>query len=134
MHEATRTLLERYYAAFNAQDIDGMLDLLADDVVYDVNQGQREAGKEAFVRFLKDASASCREHIFDVEIMTNVDGSRAAAEFMVLGIYVNADPDSPPALDQTYRLPGGAFFEVRDDRIVRVSAYYSPHTYLAWLG
>lgn len=134
MHEATKTLLERYYAAFNARDIDAMCDLLADDVVYNINQGQHEEGKEAFIGCMQEMNANCPEHVFDIEIMTNADGTRAAAEFTVLGVYVAESADSPPELDQTYRLMGGAFFEIHDGRISRVSAYYSPSTYLAQLA
>lgn len=131
MHEATKILLEEYYAAFNAQDIETMSSLLSDDVVYDINQGQREAGKNAFTRFMKRMNSNCQEHIFDIEIMTNADGSRAAVEFMVLGIYMDNNSNSLPDLGSTYRLPGGAFFEIRDGKITRVSAYYNPRSGLA---
>jgi ketosteroid isomerase-like protein len=37
----TIDLIRRYYAAFNRADWPAMLELLADDVVHDVNQGGR---------------------------------------------------------------------------------------------
>lgn len=133
MHQATKRLVERYYEAFNSQDIDALLELLSEDVMFDVNRGQREAGKTAFGQCMRQLNARYQEHIFDIEIMTNDDGSRAAAEFTVLGICMDeiGDGGRPPDLGQTYRLPGGAFFEVEDGKIVRVSANYNPNTLLA---
>jgi ketosteroid isomerase-like protein len=34
-------LVQAYYAAFNAGDMPTFLDLLAEDVVHDINQGER---------------------------------------------------------------------------------------------
>ncbi len=47
MTDQTRALIERYYDAFNAADMERFLGMLTDDVVHDVNQGQREQGREA---------------------------------------------------------------------------------------
>lgn len=66
-----------------------------------------------------------REQIVDISITTNEDGSRAAAEYVVLGTYLEADEGLPRAHSQTYRLAGGAFFEVRDGRVARVTNYYN---------
>ena len=44
----TERLIRAYYAAFDAGDREGMLALLAEDVVHDVNQGPREVGQAAF--------------------------------------------------------------------------------------
>lgn len=133
MHEATKSLVERYYEAYNIQDLEALEALLADDVIFDVNRGQRESGKEAFVRCMRRNNSCYQEHIFDIEIMTNDDGSRVAAEFTVMGIYMGGNEalGEEPPMDLNYRLPGGAFFEVEDGQIVRVSANYNPQTLLA---
>jgi ketosteroid isomerase-like protein len=78
---ATKVLLDTYYKAFNRQDTDLFISLLADDVIHDVNQGLREIGKPAFLRFFEQMNIHYREHIFDVETMINEDGSRAATEY-----------------------------------------------------
>lgn len=57
--------------------------------------------------------------------MTSEDESRAAAEFIVHGEYLNTDEGLPEAKSQPYRLPAGAFFSIRDDRISRVTYYYN---------
>lgn len=134
MSQATRQLLERYYAAFNAGDWNTFLGLLSDDVVHDVNQGGREAGKAAFARFMERMNSSYREQIADMVIMSSADGSRAAVEFTVLGTYLKTDEGLPPATGQKYRLPGGAFFDIRDGKVARVTNYYNLQDWLKQVG
>ena len=42
----TTDLIDAYYAAFNAGDMDIFLELLTEDVVHDINQGERQVGGE----------------------------------------------------------------------------------------
>jgi len=130
MSTTTRSLLESYYQAINAQDMEQFLALLADDVTHDVSQGEREVGKSAFARYMKRKMSRFREHIFNIEIMTNEDGSRAATEYTVLGVYLDTEEGFPAANGQTYRLPGGAFFEIVDGKISRVSGHYNLRNWL----
>ena len=127
-------LVLTYYAAFNRGDWDGMLALLADDVVHDLNQGGREVGRERFASFLARMQASYDEQLRDIVVMATIDGDRAAAEYVVHGRYLRTDAGLPPANGQRYVLPGGAFFQVRDDRIARVSNYYNLQDWMAQVG
>ncbi|MDX2201994.1 MAG: ketosteroid isomerase-related protein [Hyphomicrobiaceae bacterium] len=124
---ATQTieLIERYYRAFNAEDWDGMLACLADDVVHDVNQGSRREGKAAFRDFLGRMQHCYKERLDGIVVMADATGARAAAEFNVIGTYLEAEEGLPPANGQSYRLPGGTFFAVRDGLIARVTTYYN---------
>jgi steroid delta-isomerase-like uncharacterized protein len=131
MHQATHDLIQRYYDAFNAQDMDAFLALLTDDVVHDINQGGSESGKAAFAAFMTRMNRSYREQIADLCILTEPSGTRAATEFTVLGTYLATDEGLPAAHGQTYRLPGGAFFTIRDGRIARVTNYYNLQDWLA---
>lgn len=124
-------LVLAYYAAFNRGDTAAMLDLLADDVVHDVNQGPRETGKAAFTAFLAHMDRSYREQLRDIVVMANQAGDRAAAEYVVHGEYLADDEGLPPASGQKYALPGGAFFDVRDGLIARVSNYYNLEDWVA---
>ena len=124
-------LVERYYAAFNAGDRAAMLALLTADVVHDPNQGTRETGAEAFAAFMQRMDRSYREQLADIVVMATADGSRAAAEYVVHGQYVADDAGLPPASGQRYVLPGGAFFEIRDGRIARVSNCYNLEDWIA---
>ncbi len=70
-------LLDRYYAAFNAGDAEGILACLADNVAHDINQGARQEGKDAFRAFLAHMDRSYRERLSDIAVMANADGTRA---------------------------------------------------------
>jgi steroid delta-isomerase-like uncharacterized protein len=126
----TVALIQRYYRAFNAGDGEDMLSCLAEDVAHDVNQGARRTGKAAFRAFAAHMERCYAEQLENIAVMATADGARAAAEFDVLGTYIETDEGLPPASGQTYRLPAGAFFEVRDGLIARVTTYYN---LAAWL-
>ncbi|MBV8400323.1 MAG: nuclear transport factor 2 family protein [Acetobacteraceae bacterium] len=128
MIEAER-IVRAYYDAFNAQDVEAFLTLLTDDVVHDISQGGRETGKEAFRRFLDHMNRCYRERIEDLVVLTEPSGQRAGAEFTVHGAYLATDrgvpAGTPPARGQTYMLPAGAFFTIREGRIARISNHYN---------
>jgi steroid delta-isomerase-like uncharacterized protein len=124
-HSDTDTLIRRYYEAFNQRDTEAMLACLTDDVVHDVNQGGRRSGKAAFRAFCQHMARKYREELADLVVMTNGDGTRAAAEFNVRGTYLETEEGLPTATGQSYALPAGAFFVVRDGRIARVTTYYN---------
>lgn len=132
--EATRKLLADYYGAFNRRDWPSFLGLLTDDVIHDVNQGGREIGKAAFSAFMDKMNRSYSEEIVDIVINVNPDGRRAAVEFLVLGKYLKTDEGLPEANGQTYRLPAGAFFDIRDGKVARVTNYYNLQDWLKQVG
>jgi steroid delta-isomerase-like uncharacterized protein len=121
----TIALLTRYYAAFNCGDAEGMIACVAEDVVHDVNQGARRTGKAAFRQFCAHMSRCYKEQLEGIVVMATPDGARAAAEFNVIGSYLVAEEGLPPANGQTYRLPAGTFFAVRDGLIARITTYYN---------
>ncbi|TAA25675.1 MULTISPECIES: ketosteroid isomerase-related protein [Pseudoxanthomonas] len=127
-------LVLAYYAAFNRNDRAAMLALLTDEVAHDLNQGAREVGREAFAAFLQRMDASYSEQLRDIVVMVSPDGRRAAAEYVVHGTYHHSDAGLPAASGQTYVLPGGAFFEIEDERIARVSNYYNLQDWIAQVG
>lgn len=124
-------LIGRYYAAFNAGDWDGMAALLTDDVVHDVNQGGRETGRAAFRAFLDRMARHYAERVEELVVMESADGTRAAAEFTIHGRYLVTDPGLPEARGQDYALPVGAFFEIADGRIARVTNFYNLKEWIA---
>lgn len=134
MNQDSIKLIEQYYAAFNQGDMETFLDLLTDDVIHDINQGKREVGKVAFRQFMIGMNTSYKEQLVDMVIMTTPDGNRAAAEFVVLGKYLKNDEDLPPATGQEYRLPAGAFFEIRDNKVARITNYYNLQDWIKQVG
>lgn len=118
-------LIAAYLDAFNRGDRPAMLALLTDDVAHDVNQGGREVGRDAFAAFMARMDRCYRERLVDIVVMAAPEGGRAAAEFVVEGEYLATDEGLPPARGQTYRLPAGAFYEIRGGRIARVTMHYN---------
>ncbi|WP_449045450.1 ketosteroid isomerase-related protein [Paracoccus versutus] len=121
----TKALIAAYYDAFNAGRTDEMLGYLHDEVEHHVNEGGIRRGKAAFAAFNAHMTRSYREELTDMVIFANEAGDRAAAEFVVNGTYLTTDEGLPEAQGQTYVLPAGAFFTIRDGRIARVTTYYN---------
>lgn len=133
MSDSVQLILD-YYAAFNRGDWEAMLACLDEAVVHDLNQGERESGRDAFRAFLARMDRSYVERLEDIVVMATADGVRAAAEYVVHGEYRATDEGLPPAQGQRYVLPGGAFFEVRDGKITRVTNYYNLQEWLRQVG
>ena len=127
----TAALVRRYFDAFNAGDGEGMLACLTDDVIHDVNQGERRTGKEKFRAFNARMTHHYRERLDGIAVMVSKDGQRAAAEFNVNGAYLATDSGLPAAKGQTYVLPAGTFFAIRDGKIARVTTYYNLTDWIA---
>jgi steroid delta-isomerase-like uncharacterized protein len=121
--DRTVALVLAFYAAFNKRDWAGVLATLSDDVRHDVNQGGRESGRSAFQAFLERHGRCYREEVRDLVVMTSPDGKQAAAEYTVHGEYLAAEDGLPTARNQKYQLGGGAFFQVADKRITRLTSY-----------
>jgi steroid delta-isomerase-like uncharacterized protein len=121
----TINLIRRYYDAFNRGEWSAMLALLDENVAHDINQGGRETGRDRFGAFLQRMNVSYSEQLKSIVVMANESGSRAAAEYSVHGLYKATDEGLPLAQGQSYVLPGGAFFEVVNGRITRISNYYN---------
>lgn len=118
-------LIRSYYDAFNAGDAEGMLARVTDDVEHRVNEGATRHGREAFAAFCGHMGVSYREQLEDMVVFASEDGTRGAAEFTVHGTYLQTDPGLPEAKGQTYVLPAGAFFDLRNDRIARITTFYN---------
>jgi steroid delta-isomerase-like uncharacterized protein len=118
-------VVARYFAAFNAGDIDGMLDCLSEDVAHHVNEGQVRVGKDKFRAFCDHMARCYREELTDMVIFDANGGTRAAAEYTVNGTYLATDEGLPEAQGQSYRLPAGSFFSLDGGKITRVVTYYN---------
>lgn len=119
------TIVQTYFDAFNAGDTQAMLACLTDDIAHHVNEGQVRIGKELFAEFCAHMERCYKETLTELVVFTSDDGARAAAEFMVNGTYLQTDDGLPEAKGQTYRLPAGSFFTLRDGKIARVTTYYN---------
>jgi steroid delta-isomerase-like uncharacterized protein len=122
---SAETLILSYYDAFNRGDMQTFLALLDEQVVHHANQGGQETGKAAFSTFMSKMNAHYKEQVVDLVVMVDKSGTRVAAEFRILGTYLKTDKGLPEARGQTYDLPVGAFFEVKNGKILRVTNYYN---------
>ena len=117
--------IQAYFDAFNVGDTAAMLAELTDDVAHHVNEGKIREGKDLFRSFCDHMSRCYREELTDMVIFVSEDGARAAAEYVVNGTYLETDEGLPEANGQTYRLPAGSFFTLKDGKISRVTTYYN---------
>ena len=123
--QTARATIQAYYDAFNAGDTDAMGACLHDDFVHHVNEGDARMGKAAFAEFCAHMSETYKERLTDMVVYGSDDGTRGAAEFVVNGTYLKTDPGLPEAHGQTYVLPAGGFFTLKDGKITRVTTYYN---------
>lgn len=123
--QQTLRLIRTYYDTFNTGDRAAFLSLLTPDVAHDINQGACELGQEAFRHFLARMDRCYRERVCDLVPLASEDGTRGAAEFFIEGQYLTTDDGLPPATGQRYRLRVGAFFEIKDGLISRITNHYN---------
>ena len=127
-------LIQTYYTTFNSGDREAFLALLTEEVVHDINQGGVETGRVAFRTFLERMDRCYREQVCDLVVFANEEGTRGAAEFYIEGEYLSTDEGLPPATGQRYRLRVGAFFDLQDGKVRRVTNYYNLEEWLRQVG
>lgn len=123
--EQKTKLIESYYQAFNEQNPEKMLTCLHDEIHHDMNQGATQVGKQKFAQFLDHMNQCYREKLVDIAIMTPDLGEKAAASFIVDGVYLKTDGSLPVAKNQKYKIAAGTFFEFKNNFISRVTTYYN---------
>ncbi|MCF0071387.1 nuclear transport factor 2 family protein [Dyadobacter sp. CY261] len=117
--------VQQYYEAFNAKNWEGMLALLHPEVRHEANQGEVRLGLEKFTAFLQKMDETYEETLTDMVFFSEPEDKRVAVEFIVNGIYKQTEEGLPEAHGQSYVLPAGAFLEVTEGKISRVTTYYN---------
>ena len=123
--EQAKQLIENYYQSFNNGDWDRFFTMLSKSVIHDLNQGERQIGIPKFREFINEMNRCYKEKVVNLVLMTNSDGSRVAAEFIIEGVYHHSQTGLPEAHGQKYRLPVGAFFEIQNQLVTRITNYYN---------
>ena len=127
----SKAIIQQYYEYFNSKNLPSFLNLLDKDVVHEISQGTTEKGIDAFAAFMNRMNKAYDEHLRNIVIMSNEDGSRLAAEFIVEGTYKATDGTLPDAKNQKYTINCGAFFEVKNQKITRISNHYNMNDWLS---
>ncbi len=118
-------IVKQYYQYFNQRNWEGMLSLLHMDIKHEANQGETRVGIDLFKEFLAHMDTCYEETLTDMVFFSEPADTRVAVEFTVNGIYKSTDGDLPEAKGQQYILPAGAFLEVKEGKVARVTTYYN---------
>ena len=123
-----------YYDAFNRKDWQGMLNLVAEDIIHAPNQGQIREGKVLFEAFLQKMDTAYEESLTEMVFYTEPSDAKIAVQFVVNGVYKVAEEGMPKAYGQIYTLPAAAFLEVENGLIKKVTTYYNLEDWLQQVG
>jgi steroid delta-isomerase-like uncharacterized protein len=118
-------IVKQYYSFFNEKDWKGMQALLDDNIRHEANQGDTRIGLELFKEFQAHMEKCYEETLTDMVFLAESTGKRVAVEFTVNGVYKATDEGLPEAKGQKYVLPAGAFLEVENGKINRITTYYN---------
>ena len=121
-----RGLLERYVELYNAGDLDGVMDLYADDAVQLMPDGTFEGRRAIKDRLTKELAAFtdiAHRYVSYVE-----QGDAFADEWLFVGTHtgplVMPDGTELAATGKRVAMPGMEFVKIRDGKIVVDNLYY----------
>jgi len=119
------TLVRRYVDRYNLNDVDGMLDCGADDVVFETvsNPGGsiRLTGKDEMREVIEATTRAFRERRHEL-VSILVDGERAAAETVFSGVAA-AELGQYVRPGEHVSIRGATMFELRDNKLSRICDY-----------
>jgi steroid delta-isomerase-like uncharacterized protein len=118
-------LVKEYYSHFNNGNWEGMRSLLDENIRHEPNQGEPRVGLALFEEFQAHMDKCYEETLTDMAFLGEASGKRIAVEFVVNGTYKATDEGLPEANGQKYVLPAGAFLEVNEGKITRITTYYN---------
>ena len=119
------TLVRRYVDRYNSNDVDGMLDCCADDVVFETvsNPGGsiRLSGKDEMREVIEATTRAFRERRHEV-VTILVDGERAAAETVFSGVAA-AELGQHVRPGEHVSIRGATMFELKGNKLSRICDY-----------
>lgn len=118
-------LIKKYYNHFNHQKFDQMMACLDQNVIHELNEGEAQEGIEIFKAFMKVMDEHYSEQVKNLCVFKGEEEGRYAAEFYIDGVYKKTQAGLPKANGQKYYIRVGAFFEVKDGKITRVTNHYN---------
>lgn len=136
MSTSKRDLLERAVAVYNAGDLDGYVDLYADDAVLTTPEGTFKGRDEIRARFARELTA-LKDVSFKVVSYVE-DGNRFADEFVFAGTHTGPllmpDGTQLPATGRRVEIKAMEMVEVHDGKMIVDNLYYDNLAVLVQLG
>ena len=118
-------LVRRYVDRYNLNDVDGMLECCADDVVFETvsNPGGsiRMTGKDEMREVIEATTRAFRERRHEL-VSILVDGERAAAETVFSGVAA-AELGQYVRPGEHVSIRGATMFELKDNKLSRICDY-----------
>lgn len=128
-------VLAAYFAGWSAHDDGTQLAALfaADGTLEDVPSGTVYRGPEEIATYPAAFFAALPDLHF-AEASGFVSGERAAAEWVLVGMYTGTFPGLAPGTGQPVELRGVDILNLRDGMIQHVSSYYDSYSFLVQVG
>lgn len=124
-------LIKTYYGLFNDQKWEEFIDMVDENVVHEINHGSSEKGKSKFRAFMKVMDEHYTEQVENLVVFVGESPDRAAAEFNIRGKYLKSQDGLPLAKGQPYFIRVGAFFEIKNNKVTRITNYYNLTDWIA---
>ena len=126
-----RRAIERWAAHWSAHDLERLLPLFSEDVIYeDVAMGAMNRGGAELRAFAEGVFSRFSDVTFELQC-SFADGTRGGAEWVMRG---TRDVRGMPATAKRVEVRGASIFEFVGDKIRRCSDYWDMATYLKQLG
>jgi steroid delta-isomerase-like uncharacterized protein len=130
VNDQTRAI-EHWAAYWSAHDIERLMPLFTEDVIYeDVTMGVMNRGAAECRAFVEQVLSRFPDVTFELQF-SFADGTRGGAEWIMRG---TRDLPGMPATGRRVEVRGASIFEFVDDKIRRCSDYWDMATYLKQLG
>ncbi len=124
-----RDVVDRFFAAYRARDVDGIAGLMAADVVFeDPIFRQRRAGRDGIRTLAAEMRSALSDVTIDVHSMV-VAGDLVATEQTLGGVLTR-----PDGVKRPIKVRGSSFFRIRDGQIQAWTDYFDFRTFTEQTG
>jgi steroid delta-isomerase-like uncharacterized protein len=131
--EDQKRTIEQHWTHWSAHDLDRLLPLFTDDVVYeDVTMGVVNRGAAQLRTFAEGLFSGFPDVTFEMR-SSFANGSSGGSEWIMRGTHTG-DLPGMPATRRRMEVRGASIFEFSGDKIRRCSDYWDMTTFLKQLG
>ena len=120
-----KAISEAYYTAYNAEDIEGQIKIMADDVIYHSNSDKIRTGTQAYRKYTEGLFKEIDEKCIDIKYFVDEAQGVVTAQSRAEGKYVTSSDGLPKAKGQKYNIPVVEVFEIKSGKISKLTTYYN---------